>query len=195
MNNQIVPIVEGHGELSAVPILVRRILNDFGVHHVGVARPFRVKRNQVVKTGQLERAARLAASDRNGAAALLVILDADDDCPARLGPALLARCQAVTSLPTAVVIANKEFEAWYLGAKESLRGVRRIHADANTPDDPEAIRDAKGALAQNMDGRRYLEVDDQPAFAAALDLNAAQSRCGSFDKLVRDVLGLAARIA
>lgn len=40
-----------------------------------------------------------------------VLLDADDDCPAELGPSLLKRCREATGLPVAVVGADREFHA------------------------------------------------------------------------------------
>jgi hypothetical protein len=43
-------------------------------------------------------------------------------------------------------------------------------------------------------GRRYLEVDDQPALVAKMDLDAAREQCRSFDKLVRDLRGLVERL-
>jgi len=186
----IVPIVEGHGDAEAVPVLLRRIFAQVQAYHVEVARPFRVKRNRVVKPGELERALLQAARDRTNAASVLVLLDADDDCPAKLGPELLARCQQTTNLPVAVVLANKEFEAWYLGAKESLRGLRGIRNSAVAPSAPEEVRDAKRALSENMEEGRYLEVDDQPALASQVDISLARQRCPSFDKLVREVSNL-----
>ncbi|MHC4504833.1 MAG: DUF4276 family protein [Planctomycetota bacterium] len=184
----IVPIVEGHSEVQSVPLLVRRILHDcLQVHDIDVARPFRVKRNRVVKEGVLERAVQQALRDRDSARCVLVLLDADDDCPGELGPSLSERCREATTLPTAVVLANRELEAWFLGAKESLRGTRGIRDDACAPENPESIRGAKERLTGNMVDRRYLAVDDQAALAERMDIAAARRRCPSFDKLVRDV--------
>lgn len=194
MKPAIVPIVEGQAEVQAVPVLLRRILAVLEVHHVEVARPFRVGRYKVVKQGELERAVRYAIMDRRNAEALLILLDADDDCPAQLGRTLALQAQAVTQKPVAVVLANRELEAWFLGAKESLRGQRGIRMDAVPPASPEAIRGAKEALSRNMVGQRYLEVDDQPALAAAMDLEAARRRCASFDKLMREVARLVAEL-
>lgn len=188
MDHSIVSIVEGKGQVESVPILLRRLCDQMEACDVTVARPFRVKRNRVVKEGELERAVRQAIRGRENVASIVVLLDADDDCPAKLGPALLARCRQATQLPVAVVIANKEVEGWFLGAKESLRGVRGIRDDATAPPNPESIRGAKERLSQNMrEGRRYLEVDDQPALAQRMDMGKASERCPSFRKLLKDV--------
>ena len=188
----IVPIVEGIAEVESIPVLFRRILAHQNVHDVSIARPFRVKRNRVVRKQELERAVTLAVRDRDNVAGVIVVLDSDDDCPARLGPDLLARARTATNLPVAIVLAQKELECWFLGAKESLRGKRGIRNDSAPPQNPEAIRGAKERLTQNMtSGRRYLEVDDQAAFADAMNLDQAQARCPSFAKLMRDLNELA----
>ena len=44
----LVPIVEGHGEVDAVPILLRRLLERHGAHYVGVERPIRLPRGRLV---------------------------------------------------------------------------------------------------------------------------------------------------
>ena len=66
--------------------------------------------------------------------------------------------------------------------------------DAAAPPDPEGIRDAKKRLSQNMQPRRYLEVDDQPALAERMDFASAARRCPSFDKLLREVRRLIEQI-
>ena len=195
MSPSIVPIVEGKSEVESVPILLRRLLTEAQAFDIVVARPFRVKRHLVVREGELERAVGLAVSDRENVGCLVVLLDCDDDCPAELGPSLLERCRQATSLPVAVVLAKKEFEGWFLGAKESLRGVRGIGGDATAPPKPEDIRGAKEHLTANMvAGRRYLAVDDQPAMARRMDLAVAAERCPSFAKLRRDVNRLVSQV-
>lgn len=181
----ILPIVEGQSEVEGVPVLLRRLLAELGRDDVGIARPFRVKRYQVVRPGELERAIQLGLRDRRGSRAVLVLLDADDERdPRRLETELERRCRAATSLPAAVILAQRELEAWFLGSKDALRGVCGIRPDANAPPDPEAIRGAKERLTRNMTGgRSYLEVDDQPSLAAAMDLSLAAQRCPSFARL------------
>ncbi|MGH8936600.1 MAG: DUF4276 family protein [Acidimicrobiia bacterium] len=175
--------------MESVPILFRRLLDDLGQWGVLIAKPFRVKRTQVVREGELERAVQQAVRARDDVAAALVLLDADDDCPARLGPELQERArQAIAHLDVevAVVLAQREFECWLLAGKESLRGVAGIRADAVPPRDPERVRDGKGRLSENMEGRRYLAVDDQSALVAQVDLEPVRNRCPSFDKLLRE---------
>lgn len=195
MSPAILPIVEGQSEVISVPILIRRILVKMDAFHIQVARPFRVKRNRIVQPGELERAIEYGIRDRENIAAIFLLLDAEDDCPAKLGRELKDRCRKTTHFPAAVVLANKEFEGWFLGGKESLRGINGIRSSAYSPPNPENIRGAKERLTKNMDnGRRYLEVDDQPIFATKLDFEITRNRCQSFDKLIRSIENLKNKI-
>ena len=118
-------------------------------------------------------------------AAVLVLIDADDDCPAKLGPSLLRRLRGrLPDRPSAVVLAKREFEAWFLAAARSLRGCRGLAQDLGPPAHPEEIRGAKEWLARRMG--RYRPTLDQPALAAVMDLEEAR-RAPSFDKLWRDL--------
>ena len=184
----IVPIVEGQSEVVAVPVLLRRLLDECQRPDVQVAQPFRVHRYKVVKEGEIERAIAFARRSREQCNAVLVLLDADDDCPAELGPELLKRiAKAHGDLPAAVVLAKREFEGWFLGSLESLRGARGILDDASSPPNPEEIRGAKEHLSAFMaSNRTYVETTDQPALVAKFDLNLARNRCLSFDKFMRD---------
>lgn len=176
----IAPVVEGFSEVQSVPVLLRRVLRELQVPNVEVARPFRVKRNKVVRPGHLEGAVGQVVRARANVIGVLVLLDADDDCPAQLGPELSERCSQVTSVPVEVVFAVREFEAWFLAAKESLQGKRGIRSDARAPAEPESVRGAKERLTQNMCRRRYLATDDQPALAALMNLGVAAERSPSF---------------
>jgi hypothetical protein len=196
MDPKLVPIVEGQSEVESVPVLLRRLLALQSRHDVQVIRPIRTGRYKVVRTGELERACLLALRRIEGCDAILILLDADDDCPKALAPDLLRRAQAVCGdTPVAVVLAKREFEAWFLASLDSLRGRRGLAADVVCPANPEEIRDAKGYLTQAMlTGRTYVEVDDQPALAHEFDVQLTAQRCPSFDKLVRDVSTLVAKM-
>ena len=189
-------IVEGHGDVSAVPILVRQIAQAWdSTSNVHVGPCLRVPRYRLVKDGELERAIELAARKMQSKGAILVLVDSDDDCPAQLGPELLRRAQKQRATsPIAVVLAKFEFENWFLAAAESLRGKRGLPHDLQEPAEPEGIRGAKEWLSAQMPpGRSYREILDQPALTAALDLNSAR-RARSFDKCYRDITSLLDRV-
>jgi hypothetical protein len=187
----IIPIVEGQSEVRSIGVLTRRVLHGLGVFDVDVGRPFRVKRNRVVRRGEIERTVIQAQRTRPGASAIMIVLDADTDCPASLSQDLRERASTETSLLVSVVLPTLEIEAWILAGIETLRGQRGIRSDASPPDDPEAISDAKRAVSDLMQGTRgYVATDDMSALFAAIDLDLVASRAPSFDKFRRDLAGL-----
>lgn len=182
-------IVEGYGEVQAVPILLRRLVNALDPTLVlQVEPPIRTPKSKLLQGGELERAVELAARKIGGIGAILILLDSDQDCPAELGPGLLERARAARSdVPISVVLAKHEFEAWFLAAAESLRGCRGLRNDLEIPAQPESVRGAKEWLTKHMTGsQHYVETLDQPALAANFDLAAAR-RADSFDKCWREV--------
>ncbi|EKP94328.1 DUF4276 family protein [Thermaerobacter subterraneus] len=156
-------IVEGHGEVDAVPVLLRRIAHDLEMYDLEILPPIRVQRGHFhAGSPRLHQAALLAACRVGRHGGVLVLFDADDDCSAHCGPALQSDLAArLSPLPVAVVLAHKEFETWFLAAVESLRGCRGIREDATVPPDPEAIRGSKEYLRRQMQPPRdYRETVD-----------------------------------
>lgn len=187
MTPVIVPIVEGHSEVESIPILMRRLQNSLEAFGLEISRPIRVKRHQIVRAGELERAVDLAARQED-CRAVVIVLDADDDCPAELAPRLLQRAVAARSdVECRVILARSELESWFVASIESLRGTIGIADDATAPEDPERIRGAKEWLERHMDNHSYVETDDQPTLTARFDLDRARQRSPSFDKFWRDM--------
>ena len=191
MTVQISCKVEGHGEMEAVPILIRRIArNLYPELEVRTPRPIRVSRDKVVKAGELERRVEFAARRIRGKGAIFILLDSDDDCPAHLGPNLRRRAlETHGDLPIAVVLAKHEFESWFLAAAESLRGQRGLKHNIQSPENPETVRDAKGWLSRQMENHSYRETLDQPKLTARFDFYEAR-RVDSFDKCYLDIVYL-----
>ena len=108
-------VVEGYGEVAAVPVLLRRLHSlihpalDLKIH-----KPHRVSRGKLLKPDQLECALHLGNLKISAPGAILILLDADDGLPCELGPALLQRARAThiaAGIEVSVVIAKREFEA------------------------------------------------------------------------------------
>lgn len=185
-------IVEGQGDVAAVPVLIRRIAAEcYPEMEIDIPRPIRVNRTQVILPDQLEQEVESAAKKIGENGAIFIIFDSDDDCPAQLGLELLYRASQVRdNLPIAVVLAKRELEAWFLASIESLRGKRGLKSDIEPPDDPEAIRGAKEWLRNRMQkDKTYSPRRDQPALAALFDLEQAR-QADSFDKCYRDIVRL-----
>lgn len=175
-------IVEGDGEVAAAPILLRHFAPS-----VRVGRPIRVRRQAFVQdTGYRSRYFELAR--RKGADVVLVILDADDDCPARLGSAALAAWRGEQpDLRIELSLAVREYEAWFLSSADCL-GLGQV------PQNPEGVRGAKEEIRRRTG--RYSPTVDQPSYTAQMlhdcDLAMVFSRAPSLGRLARILEGFEA---
>lgn len=191
---RIAPIVEGHGEVQAVPILIRRIAAEIDVNlTVTIEPPIRMPANRLRKSGELERTVELAARKLGGAGGILILINCDWDngCPKWDGPDLLQRAQSARpDMPVSVVLAYREYEAWFIAAAESIQGRRGLAETLEVVADSEGIRGAKEWLSSRMPRNRpYAETTDQPALTQWFDMQAAR-RANSFDKCYREIVGL-----
>lgn len=184
----VAPIVEGHGEVEAVPVLLRRLLWEVSPEaSLRLNPPLRVKASSFFADERcfaryVELAVRKAR--QHPRSSVLILLDCEDECPGRMGPDLAARAAFVAGdFPITIALAHREYETWFLAAARSLRGTGGLPADLQAPPDPESIRDAKGWLGDGMPVG-YNPVNDQPAFTARFSFEAASS-VPSFDRLRR----------
>jgi hypothetical protein len=192
MEVKIAPIVEGHGECEAVPILIRRIALTIDSGFVPrVLNPLRVPVLRLIKSDELERSITLAANKLNGKGGIVVIVDCDwkDACPKVDAPRLLERAKLTRSdIPISVVLAKMEFEAWFIAAAESLAGQCGLSTDLASPANPEEIRGAKEWLSSKMHHPHgYIEIHHQPSLTNVFDMNMARQKSPSFDKCFRDI--------
>ena len=181
---KIQPVVEGHGEVDALPVLLRRLVTEAQAWGIEIGKPIRKPRSKLVREIDLKKAVKLALMQQD-CGAVLILFDGDADCPAELGPTVQdwATVEA-RETPCEVVIAHREYEAWFLAAIESLRGYRGIRADASPHSNPELNRNAKGQLEARMESSAtYIETTDQPALSANFSLTDAYRHSRSFRKL------------
>ncbi len=183
-------VVEGDGEVAAFPVLLERLVGVLGCSEAIGYSPFLEKRTGLVQEEKFKRAVQIVSS-RTATRALIILFDADDDCARDVIPQMRQWSQeAVPALPCAVIMARREYEAWFLAAIESLRGRRRVRENARYDRDPEALRGAKGAVSRFMpQNKPYSETADQAALSAVFDLGQAY-RGASFRKLVQEVCRL-----
>jgi hypothetical protein len=192
---KIQPIVEGDGEVTAIPELLRRFCHAAQSYALGVNPPIRRKRSDLVTEMGIRKAVRLALK-RPHCAAILIIFDSDDDCPKDVAPRVQSwAASEATAVPCFVVMPVCEYEAWFLATVESLRGVRGILVDAISDTAPESRRGAAEEVRKRMaPNRRYSKPVDQPALTARFDMAVAYQRCRSFRRMVR-VFGQIAQCA
>lgn len=186
---QIVPIVEGHGEVEAIRPLLYRLIAEFNLAiPIHVSRPIRQARGTLLKEGGIERAVNLASIEMSAHGVVLVLLDSEGECPAEVAPILLSRARdARPDKRVCVVLAHHEFEAWFLASASSLAGCRGLPVDIQDHPNPEEVSGCKEWLEQWMPlTSKYSETADQPALVSAFDMHLARTRAPSFDKLWRE---------
>jgi hypothetical protein len=204
MDGKIVPIVEGDGEIAAVPILLHRLLHEHSEHRFQIAMPKNAHgcRN-LSKDGGIEKFVRYAWLEPN-CVAVIIIVDGDtvSGCPITFAKELSARVRCLRGPhPVAVVIANREYEAWFLASLPSLVGKRiteylRFPSELVFAGDPESVRDVKGWLSRQLPrGKAYKETEHQAPMTRLIDLNLARSGSRSFRRVTSAVQQLLNAIA
>jgi hypothetical protein len=183
-------LVEGEGDVRAVPRLAR----DIGIEVAVVVDPvIPAPVSRLRKAHSLEEEIDNIAR-KMGSGGILVLLDCDwkDGCPKYDGPSLLRRAQAARrDVPIRLVLAEKEYEAWFLAAAESLCGLCGLPGDLTAPPEPEAVRGAKEWLSHHMPRHTpYSPVPDQATLTTAFDMALARRRSPSFDKCYREIAAL-----
>lgn len=184
----IYPIVEGDGEVQAVPVLLRRLIPELGVY-IEIGQSIKRHRSDLVIEQKFKYTIQEIILPKPELEAVLILFDADDDCASSYVPQMLEWWRETASqIPCAVIMARREYEAWFLAAIDSLRGVRGISQNAEYQADPEQKRDAKGAVRRfTLRTAPYTPTADQPALSAVFDLSQAYRRASSFRKLVKEL--------
>jgi hypothetical protein len=198
MRNKIYANVEGHGEANrpspaeqpAVLVLLKRLLQNLQCRTLFIAEkvpPFRLSYSQFFNGEKFENAVRyhIKYSD---CAALVILLDMDDDCPKEKAFNLTARVRSLGVLPFSVVVvcAKREYEAWFLASLES------IHLGAIYNGDPESPRDAKGWLKKQF---KYRQMRDQSSYTHKLNIDLAHKRSRSFRRLYHAIEEIVTAVA
>ncbi len=194
-------IAEGDGDKPAVRVILDRlrgVYEDLAQVQVGEVNNA-LGRGNLTRADGIERFFRLTAPGHD---AVLVLLDADRDCPLTLAADLAVRMKACgLSIPAAVVCANHAFESWFLADLESVRGQSvkgrvLLRPAAEIQESPELIVNPKARLGHFLMPREYYkESRDQPALAGLIDLERVESRCRSFRRLVSGLRDLQAATA
>lgn len=200
-----VPIVEGHGEVAAVPRLLHRIKDQYarGAPLV-VLPPIRAPHSKLMparspsafSTQELQRVVALATAklrltlgpgDRG---LILFLIDADDACPAEIAAAFPPFDHLLPQITTRLVMPVMEYETWFVASAKSLENYLDLGRDLMIPAAPEAMGCRKKWIEERFRGLRYSPTQDQPAMTAQMDLDVCRAACPSFDKLCRDVVRL-----
>lgn len=165
-------VVEGDGEVRAMPSLIRTIAFAHGFYDVEVPRPFKLPRSKFLVPSEFSRAVEIQYRRTDGNGAVLALLDADDDCALELADAILKSYDG--GRPLRLVVAVREYESIFLAGL--------------TDRDPESVRGAKELLRQ-LTGAPYRETVHQAKYSASLVLERARD-CRWFRKLEKELLAI-----
>ena len=193
MAYSIVPIVEGQGDVSAAPELIRRVLFEHLLEYqFRVAKPKRLKRNRI--DSDLPKILQYAAQEPD-AVAIIVIVDSDEGCARELAEQVsqIARDRNI-GVPVATVCPTTEYEAWFIASIDTIRGKdiggrgAKIDQSATCPETFETISGPKewlsGLMPFNMS---YKPTQDQTPLTMMIDLLLAKARSRSFQRLCHAV--------
>jgi hypothetical protein len=188
-NESIVAIVEGPGEVEALPILLRRIFEQKQIYQISIQKPINAHGlGNLTTPGGLERFLAVAEGS-SSCDAILVLVDADINCAKNLALELANRSRVHNPhIATAVVAAKYRYESWFIYSLESLCGKRGFQTNLPIIDDPETMPNPKKFLTNNKtQGRIYRETTDQAPMSNLIDLNLVMQRSRSFCRLMHAV--------
>jgi len=178
---KIVPIVEGPGEVGAVPVLLRRFQAECRRWDFEIERPKNAHgRGNLTKEGGLERFLQHASHVQN-CRVILVIMDSEDECPKDIGTNFVERALSLNMLPAIFfVFPKRNFESWFAASLPTLRGLR---AGASFDGDVEN-RGGKAILNEWMPpGRIYKETMDQAPMTKYMNFGLIRPRSRSFRRM------------
>lgn len=186
-------IVEGDGDLTAVPVLVRRILHSKNIFDVDIAQPVH-RRGDIPKVrGRFRDFFEVAAIQGHP---VLCVLDFDcDDCvdveTTENEFRALAR-ELRPDYPFEACFIVKEFESIFLFDENCVRNVLpAVRPEYVFPLAPETIRDAKGELSTALPkGWSYKPTVHQAKLSANVNLELLLEASPSFQRLQTAVLNL-----
>jgi hypothetical protein len=198
--HSIVPVVEGPGDRDALPVLLRRVLGErLQRYDVAVGRPKSANgKSKLIR--KLEDFLKYASMSP-GCNAILVLLDADTDCPLELAPQLARRAAGLAlPVPIAIVCPKREYETWFIASLDSDSGQdikRRLGLPSTTSYGGaiEEIPRAKAWLTSKMpQDRAYKATLDQPRLSSFVDIERTFQRsrsfrrfCSAVDQLLRSM--------
>lgn len=183
-------IVEGPGDVAAVPRLLRSIAYDHEVYDFNCC-PNPITGQNLPKlsvNGVIEKFTGYALS-RDDGDSVLICVDTDGQCPKTAAEDFVRRLNSTyITKKVGVCFFHCEFESLFITCLDAIataHGECGWHMDGWTEDvQSETIKGAKGYLTRCMKkGRAYKEIRDQVRFTAALDSNRLRQRSRAFRHL------------
>lgn len=205
MTLYIAPIVEGHLEQKSLERLLHRVWNDLidSPDRLQVLTPFRGKRDQLLHPDGKALAPMVQQifiklqekfnkdKDSSSRQVILILLDAEKDCPANLAPQILQSARKAQGNANIVcVLAKRMIENWIVAGSGNLAGFNglpeQLPAVANYEDLNGSTWLNDRIRSQNPN-RKYSKTVDAKAFFDKMDLQQCRANAPSFAKLCREL--------
>lgn len=158
-------IVEGHGEVQALRVLIHKLFPDWQV-----STPIRCTKGEITEhKPRFVSHLKLAQANirENGADGLvLVLIDADDDCPAEISRRITPRVSQEIESPSLIAVAKRCYESWLIAGNTDFNG-----------NDPECLNGKRWIKQRDP---RYNPRIHQPGYTSRLDIDLAIQRSRSF---------------
>lgn len=182
---RIATVVEGFGDVAAMPILLGRTGRMLG-EIVIAQNPIRAGDWKSIKAkGVLPKFLQLAHS--RGCDLIMLIFDLDDGCPveeSQIAMDLVNSWKNGRDINISITFLIREYEAIFVHCRNDIAAM-----DQNfNPGDIDGCRDAKG-LVRSLIGRRYKETQDQENFTNQINLVNLYGRCRSYRKICKSITG------
>jgi Domain of unknown function (DUF4276) len=196
--------VEGQTEQGCVERMLQRVWHELlcRPERLQVVEAFRGHRDQLVHpsglvlTDTVRKAfGKLTVKLKKEAQAqllVLILLDAEGDCPATVAPRLLevARKALPADAPVSCVMAKRMLENWIVAGASTLAGMNGLPSPLPVRDQ---FEDRSGAawleaqLRSQNKARKYKKTDDAEVLIRRMALQECRGNSPSFDKLCREL--------
>lgn len=178
-------IVEGPGDVEAVPLLIRTLSQ----YQINPLRPMKGKNApNLDREGELERFVTLGLRNRQ-ADSVLIMVDTDELCAFDLAKGWLERIENLApAKKVAIAFFVKEFESLFLACMDIIAEAKPEYGwnldEWSLEDDPEIPRGAKERISKLMrNDKSYKETTDQAGFVAYLDGDRLQGKSRTYRHL------------
>jgi hypothetical protein len=200
----IIPVIEGHTERDCIERLLHRTWSELlgRPERLQVLEPFRQPRSQLVHpngvvlvssvSAALMRVQAKAAKVPNSRHLVLVLIDAERECPKSLAPRLLTTAAAGLPAGSALscVLPTWMLENWFVAGASTLAGVNGMPGPIPPRDQFEERSGVAWLEAQYRKANRawkYKKTKFAAEFARMMNLVECRQNSPSFDKLCREL--------
>lgn len=177
---EILPVVEGQGEVNSLAKFLHRMLQPTALR---VRQPFRMSKPAILREDRIQKAVATHLLLRSSAPGLLLFMvDTDGTCPAEMARSFVGR---VPGTPPEVswlfVAVETEFESWLVLGNPAFNA-QHVDGEVRNPANPKSI-------VKSWNDGRYSPSVDQEHFIKSVDLDLLRDRSKSFRRMESKLWG------